>query len=544
MSAARGVTAEELVRALKRRKAALPAEIGTFVVLEACESMISRGACSVTLATVLISDEGTVRIEDARASDEAVASRTLHGVLTTLLVAAGPAPTPGLMRLVEEGPRGGEWTLRQMRDDLEASLVPLNRTASRRVLARLVRETTWNERPSSQKGPTFSELDAELSSLLGVEGPAPSVEEPAPAAAKSARERDATVREPVQRVDPMSDEIQYVDEPVEQSGATERFREHLSPVPATSGPRRTSSSVQKTILEGSPDDDFRAPPATESRNDVERFRGAEFESSPVLPAASFSAPGQLRDLDSLDGRSLPPKSGRGLAVGGALVVLAVALIALTLFLRPDALSKLSGDASAKEPLENKQPSIVHKPVVGGDLVVHVTPDRAQVLRFVGRGPATVPHLPVGVAHEFAAVLDGSRSTRAIIPPNGEWETTPDGPRFELAMQLGPLPAASSVGPTDLGETLLPRDVGHPGDTLGTARIVTTPRGAKVYQLIGFAPDVKVEDLPLDQTQELLVYAPGHQAVVRVVTPGDFVEKDGRKVADVNIALTPNNPKRR
>ena len=40
MSGAKGVTAEELVRALKRRKAALPAEIGTFVVLETCDRRI------------------------------------------------------------------------------------------------------------------------------------------------------------------------------------------------------------------------------------------------------------------------------------------------------------------------------------------------------------------------------------------------------------------------------------------------------------------------------------------------------------------------
>jgi hypothetical protein len=523
-----GVTADELVKALKKRRATLPAEIGTFVALESCEAMIQRGPAAITLKNLRISDEGMVRIEEAASSDEEGGARALHSALTSLLVAAGPAPTPALMRLVEEGPSGGAWTLAQMRDDLEASLVPLNRNASRRVLSRLVRETGWNERPSSQKGPTFRELDAELSSLLGVE-PAPE-EEPATTRAEPPRSagRDDTEHDLIDDVDPLTDGLEYMDEPTKKKAPPTRGG--TAPGFFDAGPSEPPSGRA-------------APgPGEAPRSAVSTSEKTLLDSAPVLPAESVQAPswgkaaapaGGLRDLEGLDSMR-PRTSSRGVWVGVGLVVLALGLVGGTLLLRPEAWSRLS-DAKASEQAAPKEPRIVHKPAVGGDLVIHVVPERAQVLRFVGRGPATVPHLPVGVAHEFVAVLDGARPTRALIPPSGEWESLPEGPRYELAMQLG---EAAPNAALDLGSTLLPPNVGSPSGALGSARIVTTPRGAKVYQVIGFAPDVKIEDLPLDQTQELLIYLPGHAHVVRVVAPSDFVDEAGRKVAKVDITLTP------
>lgn len=486
MNAQGGVTAEELVRALKRRRATLPAEIGTFVALETCEAMLEKGPRAVSLATVRISEEGTLSLEDAAPADEETAAHALHALLTSLLVAAGPAPAPLLMRLVEEGPSGGVWALAPLRDELEASLVPLNRTASRRVLSRLVRETGWADRPNQAKGPSFRELDAELSSILGVEPP-PAEEEPP---AESA-DRDRTVPEPVQDVEASGD-ILYFDQPADGLAAASAI---------------TTSKATPLFAD---------------------------EPMPVAVTSLGGAP-QLRDLDSLD-QGIRPRGSRGLVVGLGLVVLAAALVGITLVLRPDALARLSGDAPTLRSDAADEPLVVHKKAVGGELVVRVTPERAQVFRFVGRGPATVPHLPVGVAHEFVAILDGAKPTRALIPPSGEWESLPEGPRYELAMQLAEQAAPSVT--LDLGDTLLPKNVGAPTGTLGSARIVTTPRGAKVYQLIGFAPEVRVEDLPLDGTEELLVYLPGHAHVVRVVTPSDFHERDGRRVAQIDIALTP------
>jgi hypothetical protein len=533
MSAAGGVTADELVKALKKRRATLPAEIGTFVALESCEAMLARGPAAVTLRNLRISDEGVVRIEEASAVDEEDGARALHAALTSLLVAAGPAPTPALMRLVEEGPTGGAWTLGQMRDDLEASLVPLNRNASRRVLARLVRETGWNERPSANRGPTFRELDAELSSLLGVEAPPGPEPEPTTLAAEPlpgrARRGDDTEHDFVEDVDPADEELDEFDEPTKKKapplkqGTAPGFFDDSASASAGVAPRSAVSSSDKTLLDSAPVMSGSSPSAS-----------ASWSAPAAEPwAGSASPPGSLRSLESLDSMR-PRSSSRGVLVGVGLVVLALGLLGVTLLLRPDAISRLSG-AKASEQTEPKEPRVVHKPAVGGDLLIHVTPERAQVLRFVGRGPATVPHLPVGVAHEFVAIGDGARPTRALIPPDGEWEPLPEGPRFELAMQLGEAPS-NAPATLDLGDTLLPQNVGRPTGALGSARVVTTPRGAKVYQLIGFAPDVKVEDVALDKTEELLIYLPGHAHVVRVIAPSDFVQEGERKVARVDIAL--------
>jgi len=69
------------------------------------------------------------------------------------------------------------------------------------------------------------------------------------------------------------------------------------------------------------------------------------------------------------------------------------------------------------------------------------------------------------------------------------------------------------------------------------RIITTPKAAKVYQLIGFTPDVRVENLPLETGYELLVYLQGYVLQTRRVEPADFKLQDGKRVADLNVPLT-------
>lgn len=495
MSATGGVTAEELVRSLRRRQAALPSEIGTFVVFEACEAMLSQAPMQASLGNLVVSEEGTVSLPTAERTDQEGAARSLHSLLTSLLVVAGPAPTPALMRLAEEGPLDGRWTLDQMRDDLEAALVPLNRTASRRVLARLVRET-GRTGPSGRSAPrpSFNELDEELSSLLGVEHeptrPTPDeIAQQNKRDARSMRPRkahDDTVPEHVEQLEDVHDEASFNDAP------------HASSIEA------------KTVVDA-------------------------YSSIEGLPAPSL-----FRGMESISERApagsvMPPRKS---AWGGiALVLLTAALLGGILALRPDALQRLLGQTPepvAKAPVE----PIVQAPR-GGDLVVRVSNERAQILRFVGRGPATVENLPLGVAHEFVALADGALPTRVLVPADAEWERTAEGPRYEVAMQAGGKPKPGAA--LDLGDTLLPQNVGTPRSELGSVRIVTTPRGAKVYQLIGFAPEARIEELTLDQNEELLIWKRGHEPVSRTVAPADFVATKGsteRKVAQIDLTLSP------
>ena len=227
-----------------------------------------------------------------------------------------------------------------------------------------------------------------------------------------------------------------------------------------------------------------------------------------------------------------PRAPRSPALiwGGILLALSLAIVIATIQLRPELLGRLSH--TDPEPVV-KPPVVVVKRPAAGDLVVRVATERAQVLRFVGRGPVSVPHLPLGVAHEFVAVSDTASPARLLVPKDAEWEGTPDGPRYEAAMQLG---ATGALGTSELGETLLPQDVGTPSEKLGTVRIVTTPRGAKVYQLIGFAPEARVQALPLESTQELLIYRKGHASELRVVAPSDYLERGDKKVAELEVTL--------
>jgi hypothetical protein len=506
MTQAATVTAEDLVRALKRRKAALPAEIGSFVVLEACDALLHASPARLTASEVLISEDGYVQLAPAPSCPEVEATQALHQLLAFMLVAAGPAPLPALMRLLEKGPSSGRWTLASLRDDLEASLVPLNRHASRRVLSRFVREIGWAERRPAKK-PTFQDLDSELSSFLSEEprARAPLVIGPEP--------------EPEDTQEDLAEEVEAVQEQV-------RFFESARPAPQVSG--------GKTLVDVVPSG---ASSMIEPRSNSGNFRSEEpgLRELAHEPSERNSRAPSLRPLPRASrAPSEIPRAPHSPALiwGGILLALSVAIVIATLQLRPELLGRLShGDP---EP-ERKEPVVVVKRPAAGDLVVRVATERAQILRFVGRGPVTVPHLPLGVAHEFVGVSDTASPARLLVPKDAEWEGTPDGPRYEAAMQLG---NGGAPGSSDLGETLLPQDVGTPSEKLGSVRIVTTPRGAKVYQVIGFAPEARIEALPLESTQELLIYRKGFAPELRVVAPSDYLDRDGKKVAELDVTLAP------
>jgi hypothetical protein len=500
MTQAASVTAEDLVRALKRRKAALPAEIGSFVVLEACEAQLRGGPARLSAAHVLISEEGTIQLAAMQACAELEATQTLHQLLAFMLVAAGPAPLPALMRLLEKGPSRGVWTLAALRDDLEASLVPLNRTASRRVLSRFVREIGWAERAPARK-PTFQDLDSELSSFLSDDAPraqrAPLLIEP---------EIDDTHEDLAEEVEDARDQVQFFESvrpaPREASGKT---LVDVVPSGASVNPRSDEISLRA-----------RAHQPSEQHERAPSLRPVPRSSRP---------PSEI------------PRAPRSPALvwGGILLVLSIAIVVATLQLRPELLTRLTqGDPE----LAPKQPVVVVKRPAAGDLVVKVATERAQILRFVGRGPVSVPHLPLGIAHEFVGLSDGASPARLLVPKDAEWEGTPDGPRYEAAMQLAAsVSGAAGTGAMELGDTLLPQDVGTPSEKLGTVRIVTTPRGAKVYQVIGFAPEARIEALPLESTQELLIYRKGYAPELRVVAPSDYLDRGDKKVAELDVTLS-------
>jgi hypothetical protein len=89
---------------------------------------------------------------------------------------------------------------------------------------------------------------------------------------------------------------------------------------------------------------------------------------------------------------------------------------------------------------------------------------------------------------------------------------------------------------DLGPTRLPRQVGAPNGSLGEVRVVTSPPGARVYQLVGFTPDVSVHNLPVSQPLELLVYLSGHDLTRIAIAASDWKPVEGRLIAALDVPL--------
>ncbi|MFW6051463.1 MAG: hypothetical protein ACODAU_09830, partial [Myxococcota bacterium] len=169
------VSVEEVVSLLTRRRARLPFEIGAFVALEACEALLEQGPAALSPLDVHIDAEGKVTVTpSAPGGSSGQAAQSVARLLARLLVAAGHGVPPALLDLVDHGPEGAEWDLGRLRDELEASLVPLNRAAARRVLARMLREARRGApaepaAPASEGAPSAepADVDAELDAFLG-----------------------------------------------------------------------------------------------------------------------------------------------------------------------------------------------------------------------------------------------------------------------------------------------------------------------------------------------------------------------------------------
>jgi len=169
------ITVTELLNTLQQRRARLPAEIGAFVALRCLEQCAGEPG-EVSPEGVELTDAGEVLLtEKAQGASQEAVARSIVGLLGRLLVAAGSGIPPMMLSLVEQGSGDdGQSLLDSLRGELEASLVPLNRSASERVLARLVRDSIRGDIPAGEEPlPQDSgRLDEGVDALLeGREGP-------------------------------------------------------------------------------------------------------------------------------------------------------------------------------------------------------------------------------------------------------------------------------------------------------------------------------------------------------------------------------------
>ncbi len=552
-----GATIEDLVRTMKARKLRVPAEIGTFVALECAERLL-EGPALVTMKDVRLSDEGLVSIYVTPRSASAEASaQSLVSMLAGLLVAAGTAvPTP-LIGIVESGGPSGPDALIALRDMLEAALVPLNRQAARRVLSRMIREA---RRPSTERPPPLPSgggavsggVDDDLDSLLG-DAPTPSTPHDGRSTAPYPSSFDPG---PIERSVPATELPRLDGARLEGSSRRESTDEMTAPLPVHDAKPIDfpSDPVPAPIQQAQPP---RPAPPPEPAAAQQAPRPAaprapiEPDPAPIPPAAGPRPQGPraeqaLRRAEAEEPRRPRPieladdmpSGGRGNGVWFVLATLIAGLAVAALYFatqRPELVDQILGRPSPDE-IPDAAVAPLPEPEAG-TLEVESTPPEAQAFLFVGRGPSIVEDLPVGVAHEFIVFADGHRPQRVIVPADARYEDTPDGPRYELAAQVGAALAADEDPlAVDLGPSLMPSTPGTPGD-LGSVRIITNPPGAKVFMLIGFTPDVRVENLATREATELLLWLEGHRLERVVVGPSDWQGEGSDQEAHIRATLT-------
>lgn len=130
------ITLEEVFAVVETRRVPLAPELAGYLTLEIADGARAMEG-EVETRTVYISEEGTVAL--VRPKKEGVtgdAETSVRAILGKLLEASG-SPTPALLAAARRKAGSG---LTSLVTELEAALIPVNRAAGRRALARLARE--------------------------------------------------------------------------------------------------------------------------------------------------------------------------------------------------------------------------------------------------------------------------------------------------------------------------------------------------------------------------------------------------------------------
>jgi hypothetical protein len=154
------------------------------------------------------------------------------------------------------------------------------------------------------------------------------------------------------------------------------------------------------------------------------------------------------------------------------------------------------------------------------LVVTDVPQHAEVLLRQGQAPLDVESMPVGARLEFVATAEGYAPKRVVVPAGATWDPGTNGtPRYEAGVQLER--SKAKPGTND------PWPAGEPGSEVGgngppgTVHVVSTPRGAEVWMLVGIGPDAKIEMLKCDQELDVLLAGPTTYRKRMHVAASDF-----------------------
>jgi hypothetical protein len=130
------VTLSEVKRAARAHRAPLAGESAGYLVLALADQVLQAPRL-VQAADVQLTEDGALRVISGHASSDADAELSLRRALDQLLLVA----SSGSAALTRASRRTTPLGLSSLVRELEAALIPVNRSAARRALARVHRET-------------------------------------------------------------------------------------------------------------------------------------------------------------------------------------------------------------------------------------------------------------------------------------------------------------------------------------------------------------------------------------------------------------------
>jgi hypothetical protein len=182
---ANAVTLEDVLTVVASRRVPIAPELVGYLALEVADSGLAADQ-DVDPKAVVVSEEGTVAIlagRGSRSGEPGDADASLRALLARLLEASG-SQTPALAAAAR---KTSQQNVSALMEELEAALIPVNRAAGRRALARLAREV---RRVTSGIGRNASKPPAAAAPPAA--RPLPQLAPPPP----PARERDGRAAKP------------------------------------------------------------------------------------------------------------------------------------------------------------------------------------------------------------------------------------------------------------------------------------------------------------------------------------------------------------
>jgi hypothetical protein len=546
------VTLEDVLAVVQTRRVPLAPELAGYLALEIAEASASW-ASAVEQRLVYISEEGSVALVrqrggGPRAEDERRGPPSVRVILGEML-AAGGGSTPALSAVARKNdPDGDGLALAQ---ELEAALIPVNRSAGRRALARLARDVkrVMNKvgrnaeatSVASRREPSRDDFDRRESEVPPAVAPALDREkerEDAPPAAEPAsvgRSAPAPARVAAPTIPKESADDLLANFAVSGGSSNDdNLRElkrmaGMTPTPPPPGTRPANDDGDGEDDASRAETRVAAPVARRddggaSEGPASRRRGrdddddrSDDERRAKKRAGVFSS----RLSEEEDERSAPklsaPRKGeyepaRAPKTRLALVaILAFLLLAATFAVwrfKPGFFGGHTADVMAEERAKWDR----EKRADGGGevarcratLVVTDVPEGAEVLLNVGKAPTDVDRMPVGTRLEFVATAEGYAPRRTVVPAGASWDVADGRSRFELAVQLE---ASRAAGGADAWPQAEPgSEVGGRGAP-GTVHIVAQPKGAELWLLAGVAPEATLDAIPCDADVDVLVAGP-------------------------------------